>query len=134
MNQILRNARIFTGEEILQGHDLLLADGMIQALTTADKTADAIDLEGGLLAPGFIDCQVNGGGGVLFNDQPNPAAIAAIAQAHRAFGTTSLLVTLIIDDLIRVIARVSTGGIVPGAYLTDRACGIRSRLWKNSHL
>jgi N-acetylglucosamine-6-phosphate deacetylase len=98
MNQILRNARIFTGEEILQGHDLLLADGMIQALTTADKTADAIDLEGGLLAPGFIDCQVNGGGGVLFNDQPNPAAIAAIAQAHRAFGTTSLLVTLISDD------------------------------------
>jgi N-acetylglucosamine-6-phosphate deacetylase len=97
MSQLLRNARIFTGEEILQGRDLLLADGVIQALPPPDKSADAIDLEGGLLAPGFIDCQVNGGGGVLFNDRPDAPAIAAIARAHRAFGTTGLLPTLISD-------------------------------------
>lgn len=98
MSQLLRNARIFTGEEIVRGRDLLLADGVIQALLAPSKTADAIDLEGGLLAPGFIDCQVNGGGGVLFNDHPDVATITAIAQAHRAFGTTGLLPTLISDD------------------------------------
>jgi N-acetylglucosamine-6-phosphate deacetylase len=49
------------------------------------------------LAPGFIDVQVNGGGDVLFNDQPSPQGIAAIAAAHRRFGTTALLPTLISD-------------------------------------
>ena len=50
------------------------------------------------LVPGFIDVQVNGGGGVLFNDEPNAAGIAAIAAAHRRFGTTALLPTLISDS------------------------------------
>jgi N-acetylglucosamine-6-phosphate deacetylase len=49
------------------------------------------------LAPGFIDVQVNGGGDVWFNDDPAPEAIFAIAAAHRKFGTTSLLPTLITD-------------------------------------
>jgi N-acetylglucosamine-6-phosphate deacetylase len=49
------------------------------------------------LAPGFVDLQVNGGGDVLFNDAPTPQAIAAIAAAHRRFGTTALLPTLISD-------------------------------------
>jgi len=53
--------------------------------------------EGAWLAPGFIDLQVNGGGDVLFNDAPTPEGIAAIAAAHRRFGTTSLLPTLITD-------------------------------------
>jgi N-acetylglucosamine-6-phosphate deacetylase len=52
---------------------------------------------GAWLAPGFIDVQVNGGGDVLFNDQPTPVGIAAIAAAHRRFGTTGLLPTLISD-------------------------------------
>src|ERR1700704_6058522 len=49
------------------------------------------------LAPGFIDVQVNGGGDVLFNDEPTPDGIAAIISAHRQFGTTSLVPTLISD-------------------------------------
>jgi len=53
--------------------------------------------EGLWLAPGFIDTQVNGGGGVLFNDTPTPDAIATIVRAHRKFGTTALLPTLITD-------------------------------------
>ena len=52
---------------------------------------------GSWLAPGFIDVQVNGGGDVLFNDDPTAAGIAAIATAHRRFGTTALLPTLISD-------------------------------------
>lgn len=53
--------------------------------------------QGAWLAPGFIDVQVNGGGDVLFNDAPSPEGIAAIAAAHRRFGTTALLPTLISD-------------------------------------
>ncbi len=56
------------------------------------------DLRGRMLVPGFIDCQVNGGGGVLFNDAPTVETIHRIARAHRKFGTTGLLPTLISDD------------------------------------
>ncbi len=100
-SQLLVNGRIFTGEEILPKREVLLADGMIGEVRLASRSAGdipIIDLEGGLLAPGFIDCQVNGGGGVMFNDRPDLATIAAIIQAHRAFGSTGLLPTLISDD------------------------------------
>jgi N-acetylglucosamine-6-phosphate deacetylase len=56
------------------------------------------------LAPGFVDVQVNGGGGVLFNDDPSVATVAAIGRAHRRFGTTAFLPTVISDDL-SVVAR-----------------------------
>ena len=61
--------------------------------------AEQVDLGGLLLVPGFVDVQVNGGGGRLFNDDPSAATIAAIAAAHRRFGTTGLLPTLISDDM-----------------------------------
>ncbi len=57
----------------------------------------AEDLGGGLLAPGFIDAQVNGGGGVLFNASPTADGAAAVAAAHRRFGTTGCLPTFITD-------------------------------------
>jgi N-acetylglucosamine-6-phosphate deacetylase len=57
------------------------------------------DLAGGLLVPGFIDTQVNGGGGVLFNDAPTVETIRTIGEAHRRYGTTGFLPTLISDDL-----------------------------------
>jgi len=57
-----------------------------------------LDLGGEFLLPGFIDVQVNGGGGRLFNDDPSVETIAVIAAAHRRFGTTGLLPTLISDD------------------------------------
>ena len=57
------------------------------------------DLNGAMLLPGFIDVQVNGGGGVLFNEAPTVEAIRAIGVAHRRFGTTGFLPTLISDDV-----------------------------------
>ena len=60
--------------------------------------------DGAWLAPGFIDLQVNGGGDVLFNDAPTPEGIAAIAAAHRRFGTTALLPTLISDSRDKMAA------------------------------
>ena len=100
-SQLLVNGRIFTGEEILPKREVLLVDGEIREVRLASRRSDdvpAIDLGGGLLAPGFIDCQVNGGGGVMFNDPPGVAAIETIIRAHRAFGSTGLLPTLISDD------------------------------------
>ena len=58
--------------------------------------------DGAWLAPGFIDTQVNGGGDVLFNDEPSPKGIAAIVRAHRRFGTTALLPTFLSDTRARM--------------------------------
>ena len=65
------------------------------------RDARRYDLAGRLLLPGFIDTQVNGGGGVLFNDDPSVESIVEIGRAHRRFGTTGFLPTLISDDLRR---------------------------------
>jgi len=74
--------------------------------------------EGVWLAPGFIDVQVNGGGDVLFNDTPMPEGIAAIVAAHRQFGTTGLLPTLISDTAEKMREASATvaaaSGICPG--------------------
>jgi N-acetylglucosamine-6-phosphate deacetylase len=70
--------------------------------------------DGAWLAPGFIDLQVNGGGDVLFNDTPTPDAIRAIAAAHRRFGTTSLLPTLISDTTEKIRAALDAVDAVSG--------------------
>jgi N-acetylglucosamine-6-phosphate deacetylase len=99
----LVNGRILAGERIVTGQTVLLADGRIEAIAppTDPRCRDAasVDLEGHVLLPGFIDVQVNGGGGVLFNDDPSPESIRAIGAAHQQYGTTGFLPTLISDDL-----------------------------------
>ncbi len=93
-------ARILTGEGFVEDHALVIADGIIEAITREIPAGCArVALDGGDLLPGFIDIQVNGGGGVLFNDQPTVAGIKAIGAAHRRFGTTGFLPTLISDDV-----------------------------------
>jgi N-acetylglucosamine-6-phosphate deacetylase len=103
MRTALVNGRLLTSLGLVSGKTLLLSDGRIEALADAGDgrcaAADIVDLKGQLLLPGFIDVQVNGGGGVLFNDDPNPDSIRAIGAAHRRFGTTGFLPTLISDDL-----------------------------------
>jgi N-acetylglucosamine-6-phosphate deacetylase len=97
-----RNGKLLTETGIEQDRSLLVRDGRVEAVLGAREVIGAdrvIDLDGQLLAPGFIDCQVNGGGGALFNDDPSVATIATIGRAHRAFGTTGFLPTLISDDL-----------------------------------
>ncbi|HMC12404.1 MAG TPA: N-acetylglucosamine-6-phosphate deacetylase [Pirellulaceae bacterium] len=70
--------------------------------------------EGAWLAPGFIDLQVNGGGDVLFNDQPTSEGVCTIAAAHRKFGTTGLLPTLITDSREKVRLALQTASAVVG--------------------
>jgi len=107
----LANGRVLLDEGFIEGQVVLLASGKIVDIVPAthprvhDATA-RVDLEGKLLLPGFIDSQVNGGGGRLFNDTPDLATIEAIGRAHRRFGTTSFLPTLISDDLQAVAAAI----------------------------
>jgi N-acetylglucosamine-6-phosphate deacetylase len=70
---------------------------------------------GAWLAPGFIDAQVNGGGDVLFNDEPTAAGIATICRAHRRFGTTSLLPTLITDSEDKLRAALAAADVAAAA-------------------
>ena len=85
---------------------MVIESGRIAAVTSARQCPQGLAqrrLQGDLL-PGFIDLQVNGGGGTLFNDDPTVEGIARIGQAHRRFGTTGFLPTLISDGL-DVVAR-----------------------------
>ena len=102
-----KNGKILTDAGIENGRTLLVRDGRIEAIVGAREVVGSdrtFDLNGQLLVPGFIDAQVNGGGGVLFNDEPDVDSIVAIGGAHRRFGTTGFLPTLISDDL-SVVAR-----------------------------
>ncbi|WP_374944925.1 N-acetylglucosamine-6-phosphate deacetylase [Sphingomonas sp.] len=106
----LVNARVAFPDRIVTDTAVLVADGCILDLIPVGELpphAEREDLGGGLLAPGFIDIQVNGGGGVLFNDAPTVDTIARIGEAHRRFGTTGFLPTLISDELDVVRAGVA---------------------------
>ena len=98
----LTGARVLVNDMFVDGIAVLVEDGRIAALARADdarvRAAEQRDLAGAFLLPGFIDAQVNGGGGVLFNDAPTVDTIRAIGAAHRRFGTTSFLPTLISDE------------------------------------
>jgi N-acetylglucosamine-6-phosphate deacetylase len=103
MNIALVNGRILTGEGWQTHLAVLVQDGRITGLLPPTdarvRAATQHDLQGRSLLPGFIDCQVNGGGDVLFNSAPSVEGIRAIAAAHRRFGTTGLLPTLISDSV-----------------------------------
>jgi N-acetylglucosamine-6-phosphate deacetylase len=96
---VLSGARIFDGENFLLDRAVVVEGERIAAIVPyAERPQGAArDLAGGLLAPGYIDVQVNGGGGVLFNEDPTPEAVARIAAAHRKHGTVGLLPTLVSD-------------------------------------
>jgi N-acetylglucosamine-6-phosphate deacetylase len=122
MRSVLVNGVLLRREGLVRGQAAVLSGGRIEAiLPETDVPGDAphVDLQGQVLAPGFIDTQVNGGGGVLFNDSPTVEGVAAIGAAHRRFGTTGFLPTLISDDLsvveraiVAVDAAIDAG--VPG--------------------
>ena len=113
MSIALVNGRVLLGGgsgggSLVRGRCVLIENGRIAAIVArGDRRIRRVprhDLDGALLLPGFIDSQVNGGGGALFNDAPSVATIRTIGAAHRRFGTTGFLPTLISDDL-EVVAR-----------------------------
>lgn len=104
MKTTLIAERLFDGEQFHQDVPVTVEDGRVLSLDTATGATE-IRLQG-TLVPGFIDVQVNGGGGVLFNDTPTAAAIEAIGAAHARFGTTGYLPTLITDG-VETMARAA---------------------------
>src|ERR1700680_4979238 len=113
---------VFDGTTLHRDCAVLIEGGEIIALMPRRDLPGAVPVrhlpDGAWLAPGFIDAQVNGGGDVLFNDNPTPEGIGAIAAAHRHFGTTALLPTLITastDKMRAARAAVDAAlGAVPG--------------------
>jgi N-acetylglucosamine-6-phosphate deacetylase len=98
----LIGARILSAGGWRDRHALLIEAGQIvDIVAEGDAPAESVPLvlDGGMLLPGFIDTQVNGGGGVLLNDTPTVEGVAVIANAHRRFGTTAMLPTLISDTM-----------------------------------
>ena len=89
--------RMFDGESYHDNKVIIIDDGVIVGFD--DEITNLTDRLEGLVVPGFIDLQVNGGGGVLFNTTPTLVGIKAIMAAHAKFGTTAMLPTLITDSV-----------------------------------
>ncbi|CAO4142298.1 N-acetylglucosamine-6-phosphate deacetylase [Methylorubrum aminovorans] len=131
--------RVFDGERMLGDRVVVLRGGRITDVT-AEPPAGVLLVRlpaGAVLAPGFIDCQVNGGGGVLLNDDSSVIGIARIAAAHRKGGTTALLPTLITDTrpairaAIEGVAEAIAAGVpgilgihLEGPFLSPQRIGI----------
>lgn len=91
-------ARIFDGDDWHENAALLVEHGSVTTIVSSrglPPDAQRIDLGGGMLAPGLVDLQVNGGGGVFFAEQRSAAAIRHICMTHIGLGTTALLPTLV---------------------------------------
>jgi N-acetylglucosamine-6-phosphate deacetylase len=131
---------MFDGAALREHWAVIVEQGRIAALlrrgeVPPDLATHALP-DGAWLAPGFIDVQVNGGGDVLFNNAANPDAITAIAAAHRRFGTTALLPTLITDNDDKMIAAREAVEIAmerqpgvlgihfEGPFLSPEKCGV----------
>ena len=96
----LTGARVFDGESIHNGMAVVIDGSRIAEVVPVEDLPKDIErrvLKAGLLVPGFIDVQVNGGGGALLNDNPTVNTVRRIAKSHRKFGTTGMLPTVITD-------------------------------------
>jgi N-acetylglucosamine-6-phosphate deacetylase len=93
----IRGIRLFDGNTWHDDSELAVEGGRFIAPDNVPAGAEVIDAGGLLAVPGFIDLQVNGGGGINFNDEPSVSTIERICAAHAHFGTTALLPTLITD-------------------------------------
>jgi N-acetylglucosamine-6-phosphate deacetylase len=129
----LTGAQIFDGTTRHVGHALLLDGARVAGLvpeTDLPAGARVVALEGGLLCPGFVDLQVNGGGGVLFNDEQSVDALRVIAEAHAGLGATSILPTLITDVPERTIRAIEA----VAAAVAERVPGIVGLHLEGPHL
>jgi N-acetylglucosamine-6-phosphate deacetylase len=94
-------ARIFDGDQFLADHCLVVRGGQVAAVLPADQRPADLPhehLAQGLLVPGLVDLQVNGGGDVLLHNSPDAASVHTLVAAHRKLGTTSLMPTLLSAD------------------------------------
>jgi len=93
-------AGIFDGSRIHENKALLAEAGRVRSIACPDRLPAGIrreELAGGVLAPGYVDLQANGGGGRMFNDRPGVATLRIMGEAHGRVGATTILPTLITD-------------------------------------
>lgn len=111
-NFAIVGARIFDGQAWHNRSALIVREGVVERVEAASDVPaglEVVELDGGILAPGFVDLQVNGGGGVMLNDTPSVEVIRTICAANAPFGTTALLPTLITDTPEITAATVAAG-------------------------
>lgn len=126
-------ARIFDGAVLHHGHALTVhANGAFGVLPCEQLPhgCPQTALEGGIIAPALIDLQVNGGGGVMFNDDQSVDALHTIAQAHRKTGTAAFLPTLITDTPARTRAAIKA----VETAIVDRVQGVIGIHLEGPHL
>lgn len=144
MRQVLSDCRVFTGEEIIHDHEVEIDNGCIiqvAPLGTISRRIKRRSLANMLLAPGFIDTQVNGGTNALFNHAPSIDTIRKIGREHRQHGTTGFLPTLVSDSeeqMVRAInatkqaLQIAIPGVLgihlEGPYLNKERRGIHPEL------
>ena len=105
----LAGADVFDGEDQLSGYAVVVKEGFVETVCPEAELPPGLEkrlLRGGLLAPGFVDIQVNGGGGTLFNDEPSVEGVRHICAAHARFGSTALLPTVITDQPAVTLAAI----------------------------
>lgn len=109
----LTNCRILTGSEVLDNHAVIIDDGVIQSISPENQLPEGIEtrsLDGAYLTPGFIDLQLNGCGGLMFNDEVTPETIHIMQLANLKSGCTSFLPTLITssnEDMIKAVSAMT---------------------------
>ena len=118
-NTAFTGADIFDGTDLHRDRTLLVQDGVVAGIVaTADvpDTAVSVPLPKGIIAPGFVDIQVNGGGGKMFNDAPRISCLRTMAEAHTSLGATSILPTLITDrpEITRAAIAAVTSAVATG--------------------
>jgi N-acetylglucosamine-6-phosphate deacetylase len=134
---------VYDGAAVRDDSAVVIRGSVISRVLRRDELPASLSVcalpQGAWLAPGFIDTQVNGGGDVLFNDDPSPRGLATIAAAHRRFGTTALLPTLISDtpekmraarDAVEAIAGAEPSVIgvhFEGPFLSPEKAGVHDR-------
>ncbi len=110
--------KLFDGVKITHNKFVVVEDGRIAQISEKQPQGEVLKLSG-LLCPGFVDTQVNGGGGVLLNQSPTLDTLDKMSRAHLAYGTTSMLPTVITDnfDVMQSAANAVATSIVSGSSL-----------------
>jgi len=120
--------RLFNGQQFVDDQVLTIIDGVISDI---DQNTDDVDVKStGLVVPGYIDLQVNGGGGALFNDAPSVDKLKTIMSAHAKFGTTAMMPTLITDK-VEVMAQAADA---MAQAIAERVPGIVGIHFEGPHL
>lgn len=143
MRYALVNCDIYTGKVVIYDKAIIIEGDIVKdivEISKIPKELEAIDLKGLSIAPGFIDAQVNGGGGCLFNENPTEECISAIYEAHKRFGTTSFLPTIFTVpnekmlqaiDVVKSCIENHKYGVVglhmEGPYINEKKAGVHDK-------